>query len=49
MIFVLLRDIQRNVGKDHVLMAVVADQGVLDSTDGAGDSGLGENQHQGGA
>jgi len=46
---IMLGGIQRNVREHHVLMVVLADHGVLQVSDYAGGSGLGEHEQQGNA
>ena len=46
---IMLCGVQRNVREHHVLMVVLADRGVLQVSDYAGGSGLGEHEQQGNA
>lgn len=49
MIGVMLGNIQGDVRKQHVLMIVLADHGVLDAADSAGNGGLAKDEQQGDA
>lgn len=49
MVGIMLRGVEGNVGKQHMVMVMLSDDAVLDRTNRAGDGGLGENEQQGNA